>query len=442
MTAPGAGLSPQGGTALPADGPSGLTRAEIVSVGTEHLLGQIVDSNAVYLCQVLAGLGIAVYFRSTVGDNVRRVQDVFRQALGRVDLVLATGGLGPTDDDLTVAAVAELLGLPMELNDDAWAHVQEFFRKRNRPLTGQQQKQAMLPRGARMIPNGRGSAPGVIIEAGGKTLVFTPGVPREMKGMVEDHVIPYLRDRGLAGREVIRSRVLRIAGLGESAVEDRVRDLMRAGQNPTIAPYAHTGECHLRVTARGSEPDAERMLREAEEALRERLGDAVYGVGDAPLEEVVARSLVAHRASIATAESCTGGLIAHRLTRTPGASAYLDGGVVVYSNAAKRRWLGVPDELLERHGAVSAEVARAMAEAVRARAGTALGISTTGIAGPTGATPEKPVGLVYVALAHGKGTDVRELRYGTEPGREGVKYLASQSALDMIRLHLLRTRTA
>jgi len=415
-----------------------MTRAEVISVGTELLLGQIVDTNAVYICTVLADLGIAVYYRSTVGDNVRRVQDVFRQALDRVDLIISTGGLGPTDDDLTVAAVAEAMGIPLELHAEAWAHIQEFFHKRNRPLTEQQQKQAVLPAGARMIPNSRGSAPGVIIEHGAKTLVFVPGVPREMKGMIEDHVVPYLRTRGLAGQEVIRSHILRIVGLGESVVEDRVRDLMRSSTNPTIAPYAHTGECHLRVTARGSEREAGRLLAEMEVRLRERLGTAIYAVGDAPLEEVVARDLLDRRVTVAVAESCTGGLIGHRLTRTPGASAYMDGGVIAYSNAAKRRWLAVPDDLLERYGAVSAEVARAMAEAVRAQAGTDLGIATTGIAGPTGATAEKPIGLVFIALAHAEGTEVREMRYGTEPGREGVKSLASQTALDMIRLHLMR----
>ncbi len=415
-----------------------MARAEIISVGTEHLLGQIVDSNAPYLCSVLAGLGIAVYFRTTVGDNVRRVQSVFLQALERADLILSTGGLGPTDDDLTVAAVAEALGLPLERNEDAWAHIQEFFRTRNRPMTGQQEKQAMLPRGARMIPNSRGSAPGVILEHQGATLIFTPGVPQEMKGMVEDHVIPYLRTRGLAGSEVIRSRVLRITGLGESAVEDRVRDLMRASVNPTIAPYAHTGECHLRITARGPESEVERLLDQMEKVLRERLGKTVYAVGETTLEEAVAEILSRRRLSIAIAESCTGGLLGHRLTRTPGASTYLDGGVIAYSNAAKQRWLGVPEDLLARHGAVSAEVARAMAEAARAQARTDLGLATTGIAGPGGATEGKPVGLVYIALAHVQGTEVREMRFGTEPGREGIKYLASQAALDMLRLHLLK----
>lgn len=415
-----------------------MTRAEIVSVGTEHLVGQIVDSNARYLSAALADLGIAVYFRSTVGDNARRVQDVFRQALERVDLVLSTGGLGPTDDDLTVAAAAEALGLPLERNEEAWAHVQEFFRSRRRPLTAQQEKQAMVPRGARIVPNTRGTAPGVIVEHLGKTLIFVPGVPREMKGMMEDHVIPYLRSRGLGGREVIRSRILRITGLGESVVEDRVRDLMRAGTNPTIAPYAHTGECHLRITARGTPEEVDRLIAGTEGALRQRLGETIYGVGDAPLEEVVAGLLAVRGMSIAVAESTTAGLISHRLTRPPGASAFLDGGIIAYSNAAKRRWLDVPDALIERHGAVSAEVARAMAESVRAQAQTKLGIATTGIAGPAGATPEKPVGLVYIALAHHEGTETREMRFGTEPGREGVKYLASQVALDMIRLHLLR----
>lgn len=413
-----------------------MTRAEIVSVGTEHLLGQITDTNAVWLCNVLADLGIAVYYRSTVGDNVRRVQEVFREALGRVDLVIATGGLGPTDDDLTVAAVAEALGLPLERNEEAWAHVQEFFRRRRRPLSSQQVKQAMLPRGARMIPNTRGSAPGVILEHAGKTLVFTPGVPREMRGMIEDHVVPYLRARGLAGDDVIRSRIVRVA-MGESLVEDRLRDLMRAGTNPTIAPYAHTGECHLRLTAHGQENVVDGLLDETELAIRERLGRAIYAVGDQTLEETVARLLAAARMTIAVAESCTAGLIAHRLTRTPGASVYLDGGVIAYSNAAKSRWLGVPPDLITRHGAVSREVAGAMADGARAHAETDLAIATTGIAGPSGGAPDKPVGLVFLALAHAGGTEVREMRYGTEPGRQGIQYLASQTALDVIRLHLL-----
>ena len=410
--------------------PAGLTRAEIISVGTEHLLGQIVDTNATFLCTVLAELGIAVYFRSTVGDNARRVQDVFRHALARADLILATGGLGPTDDDLTVAAVAEALGLPLERNEEAWAHVQEFFLKRKRPLSEPQEMQAMMPRGSRMIPNPRGSAPGVIIEHRDKTIIFTPGVPREMKGMVEDSVVPYLCERGLAGREVIRSRVLRITGLGESAVEDRLRDLMRSSVNPTIAPYAHTGECHVRVTARGGDAEVEAMLARAEAAIRERLGNTIYAADQATLEEVVAKALATKRVSIAVAESCTAGLLGHRLTGPPGASAFLDGGIITYSNAAKQRWLGVSGEVLERHGA--------MAESVRRQAGTDLGIATTGIAGPTGGTPAKPVGLVYLALAHAGGTEVREIHVGTEPGRAGVKYLASQAALDMIRLHLLR----
>jgi len=418
--------------------PRQLVRAEIISVGTEHLLGQIVDTNATFLCTVLADLGIAVYFRSTVGDNVRRVQDVFLHALDRADLILSTGGLGPTDDDLTVAAVAEALALPIERHEEAWAHIQEFFRKRNRPLSSQQVKQAMLPRGARMIPNPRGSAPGVIIEHHGKTLIFTPGVPREMKGMVQDSIVPYLRERGLAGREVIRSRVLRITGLGESGVEDRLRDLMRSSVNPTIAPYAHTGECHVRLTARGTEAEVESLLDRTEGAARERLGPAIYSAGEATLEEVVARALTAKRVSVAVAESCTAGLLGHRLATPAGASAFLDGGIITYSNAAKQRWLDVGADVLERHGAVSVEAARAMAEAVRTQAGTDIGIATTGIAGPTGATAEKPIGLVYIALAHSEGTDVREVRYGTEPGRSGVRYLASQSALDMIRLHLLR----
>jgi nicotinamide-nucleotide amidase len=287
-----------------------------------------------------------------------------------------------------------------------------------------------------MIPNTRASAPGVIVEHQGKTLVFTPGVPREMRGMIEDHVMPYLRARGLAGGDVIRSRILRVA-LGESIVEDRLRDLMRAGTNPTIAPYAHTGECHLRLTARGGESTVDALLEQTELAIRERLGRAIYASGEQALEETVARQLATAGLTVAVAESCTGGLIAHRLIRSPGASMYLDGGVVAYSNAAKTRWLDVPQALIARYGAVSPEAARAMAEGVRARAETDLALATTGIAGPSGGTPDKPIGLVFIALAHPEGTELREMRYGTEPGRQGIQYLASQTALDMLRLHLL-----
>jgi len=416
-------------------------RAEVISVGTELLLGQITDTNATYLCRRLAELGIPVYFRQTVGDNRARIQEAFRLAWSRADLLLFTGGLGPTEDDLTKEAIAEALGVDLVLDEASWAHIQTFFARRSRPLTPNQRKQAMLPRGAQAIPNRWGTAPGVLWELEDRVIVILPGVPREMQGMFEETVIPYLRRRGWAGEEVIRSRVLKVVGIGEGALEEQVRDLLRS-TNPTIAPLAHLGEVHLRITARGRPEEVDRMLAEAEAALRERIGAYVYGTDDETLEEAVARLLKQTGQTVAVAESCTGGLLGHRLTNVPGSSAYFRGGVVAYANEAKTALLDVPEAVLRVHGAVSGEAAEAMARGVRAAFRADIGIAITGIAGPSGATPDKPVGLVYLALAEGATGRVVRVEFGSEPGREGIKHLATQGALDLLRRHLLVLRTA
>jgi len=415
-----------------------MVRAEILSVGTELLLGQITDTNATYLCQRLAELGIPVYFRQTVGDNRERIQQAFRLAASRADLILFTGGLGPTEDDLTKEALSEALGVDLVLHEASWAHIQNLLRSRSRPLTPNQQRQALLPRGAQPIPNRWGTAPGVLWERGHQVIVMLPGVPREMRGMFEETVVPYLEERGWAGKEVIRSRVLRVVGIGEGALEEIIKDLLRS-PNPTIAPLAHLGEVHLRITARGHREEVDRMLAEAEAALRERIGRYVYGTDQETLEGAVAKLLVASRRTVAVAESCTGGLLGHRLTNVPGSSAYFRGGVVAYANDLKRSLLRVPQELLNAHGAVSEWVAEAMARGVREAFTADLGLAITGIAGPSGATPEKPVGLVHVALAHGEGVEVRRADFGPQFGREGTKYLATQAALDLLRRHLLQT---
>lgn len=411
-------------------------RAEIIAVGTELLLGQIVDTNAAYLARQLAELGIDVYFKQTVGDNTARVQDAVRLALARADVVLMTGGLGPTEDDLTVAAVAEVVGEPLTHDEAVAAQIRRFFETRGRVPPESVYKQAMLPRGARAIPNARGTAPGVHVERDGRLIFLMPGVPSEMYGMMEGYVIPLLRERAGA-TTVIRSRLVRVTGEGESAVETRIRDLV-GSTAPTIAPYAKLGEVHLRVTAKGPPDEVARQLDRGEALLRERLGDLIFGVDEQTLEAAVAGLLIERRETVAVAESCTGGLVAQRLTDVPGSSAYFLEGITAYGNGAKVRLLDVDPGSIEAHGAVSAPVAEAMAAGVRRRAEGTYGLSVTGIAGPTGATETKPVGLVYLGLSDARGVQHRRLLFGAEPGRAGVRALAAQAALNLLRLHLLR----
>lgn len=409
-------------------------RAEIISVGTELLLGQIIDTNAAYLAQRLAEVGIDVYFKQTVGDNSTRVEEAVRLALSRSDVVLLTGGLGPTEDDLTVASVAAALGVDLAYDEAVAGHIRRFFESRGRTPPNTVFKQALLPRGARVIPNPRGTAPGVHLEHRGRAVFLMPGVPYEMHGMMEGYVLVALRDR--AGLDVIRSRVMRVTGEGESAVEVRIKDLLQQTA-PTVAPYAKLGEVHLRLTAKGPADEVATALARGEAQVRERLGDLVYGVDEQTLENVVADLLVSRERTVAVAESCTGGLISQRLTTVPGSSTFFLEGVVAYSNEAKSRDAGVPPELIAAHGAVSAEVAEAMAAGIRQRVGADIGLAVTGIAGPTGATPDKPIGLVYLALADGADAQHRKVMFGSEAGREGIRFLAAQAALNLLRLHLL-----
>jgi nicotinamide-nucleotide amidase len=410
-------------------------RAEIVSVGTELLLGQITDTNAAYLAQRLAEIGIDVYFKQTVGDNSTRVEEAVRLALSRSDVVLMTGGLGPTEDDLTVASVAAALGVDLAHDEAVATHIRRFFESRGRTPTQTVFKQALLPRGARAIPNARGTAPGIHLEHRGRAIFIMPGVPYEMKGMMEGYVLAALRDR--AGLAVIRSRTMRITGEGESAVEVRIKDLLQQTV-PTIAPYAKLGEVHLRLTAKGPPDEVAAALARGEAQVRDRLGELVYGVDEQTLEDVVAGLLTSQKRTVAVAESCTGGLLSHRLTTVPGSSEFFMEGVVAYSNEAKSRDAGVPPDLIASHGAVSAEVAEAMATGIRQRAGADVGLGVTGIAGPAGGTPDKPIGLVYIALADSGGPLHRRLMLGSEAGREGIRFLAAQAALNLLRLHLLR----
>jgi len=407
-------------------------RAEIVATGTELLLGQKVNENARYLSEILADLGIAVRQHVVVGDDAASIDAALTAALARSELVVTTGGLGPTEADLTRERVAAVTGRPLVLHRPSLEAITSLFARIGRPMPESNRKQALCPEGAVVIPNPLGTAPGAIVETGGRMIVMLPGPPAELRAMVEQTVAPFLAERlQQAGqRSVIRSRVLRLVGIGESAAMARIADLA-GGDNPTLSPMATGGEVWLRITARAAcRRDADTLIDTVEEAVRPRLGDHIYGRDAETLEAVVGRVLAAHRQTLAVAESCTGGLVAHRLTSVPGSSAYFERGLVVYSNRSKTELADVAPELLARHGAVSAEVAGAMAEGVRRSAGTDFGLAITGIAGPGGGTEAKPVGLVFFGLAGGGPTLTDSRMF---PGdRKAVKLLASNRALELL----------
>lgn len=411
-------------------------RAEIVSVGTELLLGQIVDTNAPYLSKLLPELGITLHHRSTVGDNEARLIDTLKLALSRSDIVFTIGGLGPTQDDITKETVAKVVGDEMVLDEDSARSIRDFFASRGIEMPESNIKQAMGPARGKIMPNPMGTAPGAIFETqDDKIVVVLPGPPKEFIPMVGEKVLPYLRERVGKQSGIIKSRILRIAGLGESSVEDKVKHLLKS-LNPTLAPYASPGEVHLRITASAANSDAALVLiDEMDRKIVDVLGDCVFGRDDETLERVVVESLVRRGLTLSLAESCTGGLVANRITDIPGSSAAFMVGVVSYANQAKVDFVGVNEQLLIDNGAVSEPVARAMAEGIRQRSGTDVALSITGIAGPSGGTPEKPVGLVYMALASDMGTTVE--RHQFIGSRSDIKRRSSHSALDMLRLFLL-----
>ncbi|HCW52053.1 MAG TPA: competence/damage-inducible protein A [Clostridiales bacterium] len=379
--------------------------AEIVSVGTELLLGQIVNTNARFLARTLAGLGVDTYFQQVVGDNAVRLAEALRLALSRSDLVITTGGLGPTEDDLTKEVVAEVLGLRLVRDPEvARAITCRLEGHRSRPVPQAVAKQSLVPEGALVLPNPVGTAPGFIIPHGPKTLVLLPGPPAELEGVVNTHLLPHLerlaggsRD-GASSRSYLHTTVVKTCGLGEPEVEEAVRDLV-SSPNPTVAPLVSVGEVHLRVTGKAADPDeARRITAGMVEKIQERLAANIFGYDDDTIAAACGAVLTRHGLTLSVAESLTGGLVGHLITEVPGSSAYFERGLVVYSNRAKVELLGVDPGLIRRRGAVSREVALAMARGVRDRAGTDIGVALTGIAGPGGATPGKPVGLVFIAL--------------------------------------------
>lgn len=398
------------------------------------LLGQIVDTNAAYLSSLLPQFGIDLHYRVTVGDNEARLADALRTALSRADIVFTIGGLGPTADDLTKETVAAVVGDEMVLHEESAERLRAFFAARGVEMPEANLKQAMIPKRGRILANPLGTAPGAAFETDDKVVIVLPGPPREFVAMVDSQVAPYLRERVGEGAEVIRSRILRIAGLGESSVAEMVKQFLE-GSNPTVAPLAAAGEVHLRITAKAaSAAEADAMIDETDARISAILGDAIFGRDEQSLESVVVERLIERRLTLATAESCTGGLIGNRITDISGSSKTYLVGFVTYSNQAKKEILGVDEQLLDKHGAVSREVARAMAEGARAVSGADIAISVTGIAGPTGGTAAKPVGLVYMALAAADGTIAFEHRFSGS--RMDIKLRASQAALNMLRLHL------
>jgi len=409
-------------------------KAEIIAVGSELLTPDRVDTNSLYLTEELNKLGIEVVRKTIVGDNRDLLAEAFRDALERVRLILASGGLGPTEDDLTRETVAELLHRRLILNESILHYIEGRFRQLGREMPTVNVRQAMVPEGAEVMENPRGSAPGLWLEDQGRSIALLPGPPRELKPMYLEQVLPRLEKRRSGVR--MFHRELRVAGLGESALEQRINSIYtrHADVNTTILAAPGEIQIHLRMWTDNAD-QAKKTLDEIVQGFELALTDRIYSKDGSSMEEVIARLLTVNKATISAAESCTGGLLAERLTSIPGSSSYFLGGVVCYSNDLKTAWVQVPTELLQSKGAVSSEVAVALADGIRRSAGSTLGVGITGIAGPGGGSEEKPVGTVHIALSHAGGVKERSVRF---PGdREAIRWHASQLALDMVRLHFL-----
>ena len=410
---------------------------EILCVGTELLLGDILNGNARWIAQRLAALGLPHYRQTVVGDNQERLAAAAREASQRSRVLITTGGLGPTPDDLTTESLAAAFGTPLRERPELWEEIQAKLSTGGRPVAPSNRRQAFLPEGAEVLPNPLGSAPGMIWSPKpGFTVLTFPGVPSEMRAMFTQTAEPWLRLHGGAAG-VFVSRVLRFSGIGESNLAEQVADLF-TGSNPTVAPYASLGDVKLRLTAcADSQAEAEALLDPLEADLRQRTGVLCYGRDDDSLASAVLDQLGRKQQTLAVAESCTGGGIGAALTAVPGSSSVFAGGVIAYSNAVKQRQLGVSAELLDQHGAVSDAVVMAMARGVRDRLETDWGLAVSGVAGPGGGSPEKPVGLVHLAVAGPDGCEAVALRFGDRRGRSAVQQLTVIRALDRLRLRLL-----
>lgn len=405
-------------------------KAEIIAVGTEILLGDIVNTNAQYLSKELASIGVEVYRQSTIGDNENRLLEALEEAFKRSDVVITTGGLGPTTDDLTKETVCRYFNMNLVKHEESYIALKDYFDKANKTITENNLKQVYFPEEAIVLANPNGTAPGAILEKDNKTVIILPGPPKEMKPMFDNYVKPYLSK---FGEGIIKSKVLRVLGIGESSAALKIKKYIDEGINPTVAPYAKQDDVIFRITAKSTtEEEADDLISPVEKEVKEILGVDCYGEGEeTTIESVLVKLLLEKKLSIASAESCTGGMIASRLVSCSGVSEVFLEGAVTYSNEAKMRTLNVKESTLKSVGAVSRETAMEMAEGIAKRASADIGIATTGIAGPGGGTAEKPVGLVYIGLYY-KG-NVNAFRYVFNGDRNNVRNRATVTALDLVR---------
>ncbi len=408
---------------------------EIIAVGTEILLGNIVNTNAAYLAEKCAGLGLSCYHQDVVGDNEERLMETIRLALTRADIILLSGGLGPTQDDLTKEAAAKVMGKALYLHEPSREAIRQFFAERNLEITENNWKQAMVPEGCTVVENPGGTAPGIIMAENGKHVVLMPGPPGELIPMFERSIMPYLA--GLTSG-VIYFQTVKICGVGESKAESMVEDLVDAQSNPTIATYAKIGEVHLRVTATAQdEKEAKKLVKPMVKELKGRFGNHVYTTdSEVTLEKAVVDLLMANKLTACTVESCTGGMLSARLINVPGVSEVFKSGYVTYSNKSKRKLLGIKKNILMKHGAVSEQIAREMAKTAAILARTDVSVSTTGIAGPDGGTPEKPVGLVYIGCNVCGRITVKECHFNGN--REKIRESTVSAALSLMRECILQ----
>ena len=408
---------------------------ELISVGTEILLGNIVNTNAAYLSEKCAGLGLSCYYQDVVGDNEERLYETIKTALSRADVLLISGGLGPTQDDLTKEVTAKVMDKPLYLHEESKASIQNFFEERGLEITDNNWKQAMMPEGCIVVGNPNGTAPGVIMAENGKHVILMPGPPNELIPMFETSIMPYLAKLQSG---VIFSQTVKICGVGESKAETMVKDLIDSQSNPTIATYAKTGEVHLRVTARADdEKAAKKLVKPIVKELKARFGSSVYTTEDeVTLEKAIVDLLLANKLTISTVESCTGGLLAARLINVPGVSEVFKSGYITYSNKAKRRLLGIKKNLLAKHGAVSKEIAREMVKGAALVSKADVSVSVTGIAGPDGGSEEKPVGLVYIGCNVCGKITVKEYRFNGD--RAKIRENTVSAALSLMRECILR----
>jgi len=410
-----------------------MKKASIVSIGNELLTGHTVSSNTAYLGERLLSVSIPVISSYIVSDDIDSIVRSFNLAANDADIIVATGGLGPTGDDLTRQAFANFLGTELQLQNELMQQIQNFFTSRNRQMSEKNKIQAYIPAGSRAIVNNLGTAPGIMAETNGKLLIALPGVPKEMKQMFEEAVLPELEK--LAAGQAVVMRKLKCFGTGESNIAELLGPVMQRDKNPLINCTAHCGVITLTIIATAEDKEkAQKISDEDEKLLRDKLGKLIYGKEEQTLAEVVGEKLTQQGKTLAVAESCTGGLLSKLITDIPGASSYFTHGWITYSNSAKKKELGVPANLIEKYGAVSEQVALAMAQGARRKAEADFAIAITGIAGPTGSTEQKQVGLVYICVDSGEGTE--NIRFNFYKDRDFIRLRAAQTALNMLRLRL------